>query len=107
MPQAGYASISHTVPQLNDKSLFKEKAYINGKWVSAKSGKTFEVTDPASGKAIGTMPEMNRNDTEMAIQAAADALPAFRKTTARERSRMLRRWWQLVLDNVDDLARLM
>lgn len=95
------------MPQLADKSLFKEKAYVNGQWVSAKSGKTFEVTDPATGEAIGKMPEMDKNDTKMAIQAAADAFPTFKKTTARERSRMLRRWYQLMLDNVDDLARLM
>lgn len=94
------------MPQLADKSLFKEKAYVNGQWVSAKSGKTFEVTDPATGEAIGKMPEMDKNDTKMAIQAAADAFPTFKKTTARERSRMLRRWYQLMLDNVDDLARL-
>jgi len=63
-------------------------------------------TDPASHKPIGTMPEMNKEDAEAAIQAAADAFPSFRKTTARERSRMLRKWYQLMVDNAEDLARL-
>lgn len=98
--------MQHSVPPLSDKSLFKQQTYVNGKWVDAKSGKTFEVTDPASGKVIGTMPEMNKEDTEEAIKAAAAALPSFRKTTARERSRMLRKWYQLMMDNADDIAKL-
>ncbi|KAF2752002.1 succinic semialdehyde dehydrogenase [Sporormia fimetaria CBS 119925] len=98
--------MEHSVPPLNDKSLFKSQAYVNGEWVDAKSGKTFEVTDPATGKVIGTMPEMDSADTEAAIAAAAAALPSFRKTTGRERSRMLRKWYQLMMDNADDLAKL-
>lgn len=98
--------MGHSVPPLNDKSLLKSEAFINGKWVKAKSGKTFEVFDPATHKVIGTMPEMNKEDTEDAIKAAADAFPSFRKTTARERSRMLQKWFKLVMDNADDLAKL-
>jgi len=52
------------------------------------------------------MPEMGAEDTELAIKAAADALPSFRKTTARERSKLLRKWYQLMLDNAEDLAKL-
>jgi succinate-semialdehyde dehydrogenase/glutarate-semialdehyde dehydrogenase len=102
----------------------KEQTYVNGEWIGAKSGKTFEVTgkphraspftnpqlttatDPSTGKVIGTQPEMDRADTEAAIAAAAAALPSFRKTTGRERSRMLRKWYQLMVDNADDLAKL-
>jgi succinate-semialdehyde dehydrogenase/glutarate-semialdehyde dehydrogenase len=110
---------------LSDKSLLKSQTYVNGKWIDAKSGKTFEVTgnsisststlnsnlsnhhaDPATGKVIGTQPEMDASDTEAAIAAAAAALPAFRKLTGRERSRMLRKWYQLMMDNADDLAKL-
>lgn len=98
--------MAHSVPPLNDKSLLKNQTYVNGKWIGAKSGKTFEVTDPASGKVIGTMPEMDRADTEEAIHAAAAALPAFRKTTARERSKMLRKWYDLMVENAEDIARL-
>lgn len=98
--------MGHSVPPLNDMSLFKEQTYVNGEWIGAKSGKTFEVTDPSTGKVIGTQPEMDRADTEAAIAAAAAALPSFRKTTGRERSRMLRKWYQLMVDNADDLAKL-
>jgi succinate-semialdehyde dehydrogenase/glutarate-semialdehyde dehydrogenase len=62
--------------------------------------------DPASRQLIGTMPEFDSGDTENAIQAAAAALPSFRKTTGRERSRMLRKWYQLMMDNQEDLAKL-
>lgn len=63
-------------------------------------------TDPSSGKLIGTCPEFSASDTEAAIQAAAAAFPKFRTTLARERARMLRRWYQLMIDNQDDLATL-
>ncbi|KAK5132109.1 hypothetical protein LTR08_000360 [Meristemomyces frigidus] len=98
--------MEHSVPSLSDKSLLKHQTYVNGKWIDAKSGKTFEVYDPASGKVIGSMPEMNKEDTEEAIKAAAAALPSFSKTTGRERSKMLRKWYQLMVDNADDLAKL-
>ncbi|KAI0127526.1 Aldehyde/histidinol dehydrogenase [Xylariales sp. AK1849] len=70
--------------------------YINGKWINAKSSQTFEVTDPASDKVIGTMPGMGKEDTLEAIDAAASTLPAFRRLTARERTRMLRKWHELI-----------
>lgn len=98
--------MSHSVPPLNDKSLLKSQAYVNGKWIDAKSGQTFEVTDPATGKVIGTMPEMNAEDTTAAIKAAEEALVSFRKTTGRERARLLRKWYQLLVDNSEDLAKL-
>ncbi|KAF2258381.1 succinic semialdehyde dehydrogenase [Lojkania enalia] len=98
--------MGHSVPPLSDKSLLKKQCYVNGEWISAKSGKTFEVTDPATGEVIGTMPECDRADTEAAITAAAKALPSFRKTTGRERARMLRKWYQLMIDNANDLAKL-
>jgi succinate-semialdehyde dehydrogenase/glutarate-semialdehyde dehydrogenase len=101
-----YASMQHSVPPLNDKSLLKSQAYVNGQWVDAKSGKTFEVTDPASHKVIGTMPEMDKEDVTAAIQAAEKALVSFRKTTGRERAKMLRKWYDLMIENSEDLARL-
>ena len=94
------------MPQLNDSSLFKQQCYVNGQWIDAKSGKTFEVYDPASGKTIGTMPEMNKDDVQAAIDAAAAALPSFRKTTGRQRARMLRKWYELMMENQEDLAKL-
>ncbi|KAK6392790.1 succinate semialdehyde dehydrogenase NADP+ linked, partial [Oleoguttula sp. CCFEE 5521] len=98
--------MQHTVPSLKDGSLFKSEGFIDGQWVSASSGQTFEVTDPASGKVIGTMPEMSAKETEDAITAAAAALPAWRKKTGRERGRILRAWYQVMVDNAEDLAKL-
>ncbi|KAF1933900.1 succinate-semialdehyde dehydrogenase mitochondrial precursor [Didymella exigua CBS 183.55] len=98
--------MGHDVPKLKDPSLLKSQTYVNGEWIDAKSGKTFEVHDPATGKLIGTQPEMDRADTEAAIAAAAAALPSFRKLTGRERSRLLRKWYQLMTENADDLATL-
>nr|OQO24235.1 hypothetical protein B0A51_12291 [Rachicladosporium sp. CCFEE 5018] len=98
--------MQHTVPSLKDSSLFKSQGFIDGQWVSVSSGQTFEVTDPASGKVIGTMPEMSAKETEDAITAAAAALPAWRKKTGRERGRILRAWYQLMIDNAEDLAKL-
>lgn len=92
--------------QLSDKSLLKTQSYINGQWVSAASGKTFEVTDPSTHDVIATQPEMDAADTQKAIDAAAAALPAFRKLTGRERSRLLRKWYDLMVENADDLAKL-
>ncbi|EPE27486.1 ALDH-like protein [Glarea lozoyensis ATCC 20868] len=101
------STMPHSVPKLNDPSLFKtDVAYVNGEWVKAKSGKTFEVFDPSSGKLIGTAPEMDAEDTKKAIDAAAAAFPSFRTTTGRERSKMLRKWYDLMVENSEDIARL-
>jgi succinate-semialdehyde dehydrogenase / glutarate-semialdehyde dehydrogenase len=92
--------------QLSDQSLLKTQTYVNGKWIGAKSGKTFEVTDPATGKVIATQPEMDKSDIEDAITAANEALKSWRRTTGRDRSRLLYKWFQLMNDNADDLAKL-
>lgn len=105
LSRSAAASI-HTVPDLNDKSLLKSQAYVNGKWVGARSGKTFEVQDPATGKTIGSMPEMNKEDIDLAIKAAVDAFPSFKRTTGRQRSKMLRKWYDLMVENSEDIAKL-
>ena len=74
--------------------------------MSASDSTTFEVHDPATGKKIGTCPEFNASDTEKAIVAASEAFKSFRKTLPRERARMLRKWFTLMTDNADDIARL-
>jgi len=95
------------VPKLRDPSLFKKDVcYVNGEWVKARSGKTFEVHDPATGKLIGTCPEFDPQDTKEAITAAETAFESFRKTTGRERSKLLRKWYDLVVQNSEDLATL-
>ncbi|KFG78008.1 succinate-semialdehyde dehydrogenase NADP+ [Metarhizium anisopliae] len=94
-------------PQLRDPSLLKQNvAYINGEWRAATSGKTFKVNDPSTGILIGTCAECDAQDTKLAIKAAADAFPAFRSLTGRERAKMLRKWYDLMVENADDIAKL-
>ncbi|KAI1408955.1 succinic semialdehyde dehydrogenase [Hypoxylon sp. FL1857] len=98
---------SNKTPKLKDPSLFKtDVAYVNGEWVKAASGKTFEVYDPATGDLVGTSPEFNGKDTENAIAAAAAAFPLWRTKTGREKSRYLRKWYDLMVENSEDLAKL-
>lgn len=87
-------------------SFFKDKAYVNGEWVSASSGATFEVTNPATGAVLGRVPDMDAKDTEKAIQAAYQAFQSWKKTTAKERSTALKKFYQLMMDNKDELAKL-
>ena len=82
------------------------KCYVNGEFVNAASSSSFEVHDPSTGKKIGTCPEFNASDTEKAIYAAAEAFKSFRKTLPRERARMLRKWFNLMTENADDIANL-
>ncbi|KAI1735917.1 Aldehyde/histidinol dehydrogenase [Xylaria scruposa] len=107
LPLVASRLASTMAPKLNDPSLFKtDVCYVNGEWVKAASGKTFEVHDPATGKLIGTCPEFDAKDTENAIAAAAEAFKSFRTKTGRERSKLLRKWYDLVMENSEDLARL-
>ncbi|TPX11929.1 uncharacterized protein E0L32_007427 [Thyridium curvatum] len=98
--------MGHTVPPLKDASLLIQKCFINGEFVDAASGATFEVHDPATGKLVGTCPECDVGDTERAVAAADAAFKTFRRTTARHRSRLLRRWYDLLVDNAEDIATL-
>ncbi|SUD76193.1 NADP-dependent succinate-semialdehyde dehydrogenase [Pseudomonas putida] len=93
--------------QLKDAQLFRQQAYINGEWLDADNGQTIKVTNPATGEVIGTVPKMGSAETRRAIEAADKALPAWRALTAKERSTKLRRWFELMIENQDDLARLM
>lgn len=93
--------------QLKDTSLFRQQAYIDGVWADADSGQTISVNNPATNEIIGSVPKMGRAETRRAIEAADKALPAWRALTAKERSAKLRRWYELILENQDDLGRLM
>ncbi|CUS09826.1 unnamed protein product [Tuber aestivum] len=97
---------SHVVPKLKDPSLFREAAFINGQFVQAKDGKTFDVHDPASTDRIATIPELSVSEVQDAINIARDALKSFRRTLPRERARMLRKWYDLIMENQEDLAAL-
>lgn len=87
--------------------MFRQQAFINGEWLDADSGQTIKVTNPATGEVIGTVPKMGTAETRRAIEAADKALPAWRALTAKERSAKLRRWFELMIENQEDLARLM
>ncbi|MBW3514255.1 NADP-dependent succinate-semialdehyde dehydrogenase [Shewanella sp. NKUCC01_JLK] len=93
--------------QLNDPSLLRQQSFINGQWCDAVSGDTLKVVNPATNAVIGYVPNMGQVETEMAIKAAEAALPAWRALTAKERGAKLRRWFELLNENSDDLALLM
>ncbi len=92
---------------LGDKSLFVNQAYVGGAWIGADDGRTIPVDDPATAAIIGTVPLMGAAETKRAIEAASVALPAWRVLPAKARSAVIRRWAELVLANLDDLALLM
>jgi succinate-semialdehyde dehydrogenase/glutarate-semialdehyde dehydrogenase len=89
---------------LKDPALLRQQCYIDGKWVDADSGKTVDVTNPATGEVIGTIPNMGAAETRRAIEAANKAWPAWRKKTAKERANLLRNWFNLMMAAQEDLA---
>ena len=93
--------------KLNDPSLWKSRAYLDGRWVEADDGASFAVDNPADGLEIARVADLGPRETEAAIAAAAAALPAWRARTARDRAAVLRRWHDLILDHTEDLATLM
>ena len=93
--------------QLKDQSLFRQQCYIDGTWCDADSKVIINVVDPANGGVIGTIPKMGTAETRRAIEAADAALVAWRSKLAKERSVILRNWFELMLANQDDLALLM
>ncbi len=92
---------------IQDQSLFRQQCYIDGAWADADSGGTIPVTNPADGSQLGTIPRMGADETRRAIEAANAAWPAWRKTTAKARAAILRKWYELMIENADDLARIM
>jgi len=92
---------------LKNEFLLRQRCYIRGAWVDADNGKTISVTNPATGEVIGTVPRMGAAETRRAIEAAEDAMPAWRARTAKERAAILRRWFELMMANQEDLATLM
>ncbi|SWM99889.1 succinate-semialdehyde dehydrogenase [Klebsiella pneumoniae] len=93
--------------QLNDMTLFRQQAMIDGQWRDAPNGDVIAVTNPANGEQLGSVPKMGADETREAIEAANRSLPAWRTLTAKERANILRRWFDLMMENQDDLARLM
>ena len=93
--------------KLKDSSLFRQRCYVNGAWVDAGSGAKIPVTNPATGEQLGSVPSIDAKGTEAAVAAAHAAFPAWAAKTAKERATVLRRWYELIMANAEDLAVLM
>ncbi|VVE45064.1 succinate-semialdehyde dehydrogenase [Pandoraea eparura] len=93
--------------QLKDTSLFKTLAWVDGQWIAADSGKTLDVRDPATGDVLAKVPDLGADETTRAVAAAEVAQKPWAARTGKERAGILRRWFDLMLANADDLAYLM
>jgi succinate-semialdehyde dehydrogenase/glutarate-semialdehyde dehydrogenase len=96
-----------TTLELKNSALLCERAYIDGSWVEAADGGTFDVTNPADGSLVAKVPQLGVAETKTAIEAASAAWPEWRSKTAKERAGILRRWYDLMVANKDDLAAIM
>ena len=94
-------------PALKDTKLLRDQAYVDGAWTRADSGKTFPVSNPATGQVIAEVQDLGSKETRAAIEAANAAWGPWRKKLAKERSAILRKWFNLMMENQDDLAVLM
>ncbi|MCB0376307.1 MAG: aldehyde dehydrogenase family protein, partial [Sinomicrobium sp.] len=92
---------------LTNKDLFVDKTYIGGKWRGAHSFRTFEVTNPATGEIIGAVPDLTDAETHEAVTAAGLAFGKWSAFSATERARLLKKWHALMIENADDLARIL
>ena len=95
------------IANLSDPSLFREQAYIAGEWMTSSSGKTLSVTNPATGEVIGTIPACTAAETQRAIEAADRAQTKWKTTSPDERANLLMAWYDLILQNAEDLALIM
>src|SRR3974390_2056181 len=93
--------------KLRDPELLRTRAYIGGEWVEAAGGAGYQVMNPATRAPLGTVPAMGAAETRRAIEAAAQAFPAWAAQTAKERAVVLRGWYELLMANLEDLATLM
>ncbi len=92
---------------LKDPELLRQQCYIDGAWVDADNGATLDVTNPATGELVARVPKMGAAETRRAIEAAERAWPAWKRKTAKERSAILRRWFELMMAAQDDLAAIL
>ncbi|MER8988280.1 NAD-dependent succinate-semialdehyde dehydrogenase [Mesorhizobium sp. M0843] len=93
--------------RLSDRRLLRELAYVDGHWTASEAAESFEVTDPATGATVAFVAALDAQQTTRAIGAAARAFPAWRSLLPQERSRILRKWFELIIAAKDDLALLM
>src|SRR5712692_10428873 len=100
--QAGLAAL-----QLKDPKLFREQCYVDGGWADADSRSTIPVSNPATGEVLGSVPRMGAQEAKRAVEAAERAWPAWRAKTAKERAVILRKWFDLMMANQEDLAKIL
>jgi succinate-semialdehyde dehydrogenase/glutarate-semialdehyde dehydrogenase len=93
--------------KLNNHSLLRSQSYINGLWVDAEDGTTVDVHNPANGAKVATIANLGADETRRAIKAAEDAMPAWSAKSAKERANVLRHWFNLIMDNQQDLAAIL
>ncbi len=93
--------------KLRDPLLLRQSCYLDGRWLNAANGATLPVDNPATGARLGTVPDMGVAEARLAIESAAQAFPAWAARTAKDRASVLRRWFELILANQEDLAALM
>ena len=87
--------------------LLRQKSYIDGQWIDAPDGRTDLIRNPATGEVVGSVPVLGADEARAAIAAAERALPAWRALTAKDRAALLRRWFDLMMANQEDLARIL
>src|SRR5688572_25137406 len=92
---------------MKQNNLIRSHAFVGGKWITATSEKVFDVINPATGEVIAVVPDMDRHDVRKAIDAADAAWPAYRDLPAKERSALLRNWFNLMMEHKEELAHLM
>ena len=92
---------------LKDPSLLKSQCLVDGNWIDAADGKTIDVTNPADGSVIGTVPSLSVDTIKEAINASNNALPAWAAKTAKERAGILRKWFDLIVATADDIDLIM
>ncbi len=92
------------IMQLNELALFRQQAFVAGKWCDADHQQTSEILNPATLEVIGTVPNMGKAEAERAIEAAKEAWPLWKNKTAKDRSIILKKWFDLIISNTDELA---
>ena len=93
--------------KISYKSLFKPFGYINGEWINLTKDKSFEIYNPSNNEVIARMPEMGADETKYAIESANQAFDKWKRKTAKERCSILKKWYDLVLENIEDLSIIM
>ena len=93
--------------EINKFNLYRDKCFINGQWINSDSKEIISVNNPATLKEIGTVPKCGKNETKSAIEAANKSWPEWRSKSAKDRSIILKKWFNLIMSNKEELAQMM